>query len=169
MASRFVAHLGDAELYRTDFYEWTKRQQAYLLARRWHDIDIDNLAEEIAELGGSVERAIESRLQILLGHLIKLAISADPYPRRGWWITVRDQRKEIEKTLRKNPSLTPRFPEMFAEEWESGLNHGRGGLRDEEMDLVLETGPWLTAEQAMTITDNAELRALAPCSPAPQP
>jgi len=169
MATQFVAHLTDSELYQSDFYEWTKRTQAYLLARRWHDIDIDNLAEEIADLGVSVERSVESRLKILIGHLVKLALSADPYPRRGWWNTVGDQRDEIEKTLRKNPSLRARFAEMFASEWHSGLNHGRGGLRNEEMDLVLETGPWLTAEQAMTIADDAELRALARRPQATQP
>jgi len=157
-----LAHLSDSDLYRTDFYEWTKRQQAYLLARRWHDIDIDNLAEEIADLGGSVERAIESRLHILMGHLVKLALSADPYPRRGWWNTVRDQRREIAKILRKNPSLNARFDEIYRDEWQGGLDHGRGGLRNEEMDLVLDGPPWLTPELAMTIIDDSELRALAP-------
>ncbi len=160
--SNQLATLPDSDLYQQDFYAWTKRMEAALLGRKWSDIDVDNLAEEIADLGGSIERSIESRLDLLIGHLVKLAVSADDRPRRGWWNTVRTQRRAIDKALQKNPSLRSRFDALFAEQWTEGLGHARSGLRDEEMDLVIEADPWLTPLQAMTLIDEAALRALAP-------
>ena len=58
-------------VYDSDFQEWTKQQARALAARRTNDIDWDNVAEEIASLGRSDKREIESRIRTILVHLLK--------------------------------------------------------------------------------------------------
>lgn len=161
MATQYLDTLPDAELYERDFYAWAKRQEAALLGKRWSELDIQNLAEEIADLGGSVERELESRFDVLIGHLIKLAVSADEPPRRKWWVTVRDQQDRIERRLQKNPSMIGKAPELFAAEWKSGVAHARTGLLNDDDERVPDER-FLTYEQAMTVATDDELRALLP-------
>ena len=54
--------------YDTDFYTWTRAQAEALRHKYWAALDVDHLAEEIADLGQSIENAIESHLDRLLLH-----------------------------------------------------------------------------------------------------
>jgi hypothetical protein len=63
------------------------------------------LAEEIADLGQSIENAIESRLDRLLLHLLKYRFGPAQRPRRGWRLTIRHARRETAKLLHKNRGL----------------------------------------------------------------
>ncbi len=92
-----------AELYERDFYAWT-RQQARALARlrgRRDNLGLDpvHLAEEIRDLGSEVRHAVESQLERLIEHLLKLEYSRLPEPRRRWAISVAGARHEIERRL----------------------------------------------------------------------
>jgi hypothetical protein len=91
--------------YDTDFYTWTQTQAQALREKHWHGLDVDHLAEEIAELGQSIENAIESHLVRLLLHLLKYRYDPAQRPRRGWRLTIRHARREIAKLIRKNPGL----------------------------------------------------------------
>ena len=57
--------------YDTDFYTWTRAQAEALRHKDWAALDVDHLAEEIADLGQSIENAIESQLERILLHLLK--------------------------------------------------------------------------------------------------
>jgi hypothetical protein len=71
-------------LYDTDFYAWTQDQAAKLREVRDNRLDAENLAEEVADLGRSELRAVETHILQLFIHLLKLAFSpADP-PRASW-------------------------------------------------------------------------------------
>jgi hypothetical protein len=106
-----------------DLNLWAQQQakalRAAAEARVNLDLDFDNLAEEIESLPQSDRREILSRLEVLLVHLIKLAESPDPHPRRGWWLTVREQRKKIKRILRESPSLKTYFLENFSDAYET--------------------------------------------------
>ncbi|HEX9872515.1 MAG TPA: DUF29 domain-containing protein [Candidatus Tectomicrobia bacterium] len=91
--------------YATDFYTWTQAQAAALRAKDWAALDIAHLAEEIEDLGQSIENAIESHLERLLLHLLKYRYDPAQEPRRGWRLTIRQARREIAKLVRKNPGL----------------------------------------------------------------
>jgi Domain of unknown function DUF29 len=54
------------DLYETDFYAWTQQQARLLRERRWAELDLENVAEEMETLGRSDKRQIESRLVILM-------------------------------------------------------------------------------------------------------
>jgi Domain of unknown function DUF29 len=94
-----------ASTYDTDFYTWTQQQAEALRTKNWAALDLDHLAEEIADLGQSIENAIESHLERLLLHLLKYRYDPAQRPRRGWRLTIRHARREIAKLLRKNPGL----------------------------------------------------------------
>ena len=49
------------DLYEIDFYVWTQEQARLLRERRWTDLDLNNLVDEVASVGKSEKREIESR------------------------------------------------------------------------------------------------------------
>ena len=65
-----------ASLYDRDFFAWTQDQAALLRAWPEHlrpnGIDIENLVEEVESLGKSDRRAIESLLELVVLHFLKL-------------------------------------------------------------------------------------------------
>ena len=102
--------------YEDDFYAWSKDQAARLRDLRPNSIDWKNLAEEIEDLGSSSKHEIESRLLILLIHLVKWAFQ--PSGRKsGWAATVREQRRRIRKRIEASPSLASYPAEALAEEY----------------------------------------------------
>jgi len=58
-------------LYDQDYYLWLEQQVEKLRSRQLHTLDIDLLAEELADLGRSEKRAVRSNLTIILIHLLK--------------------------------------------------------------------------------------------------
>ncbi len=73
------------DLYEEDFYVWAERQAALLRARRFEDLDLDNLIEEVADLGGALKRSVRSRIRTIMEHLLKLQHSPAQNPRGGWY------------------------------------------------------------------------------------
>ena len=78
-------------LYDTDILAWSEQQAAVLRALaaradRPNDLDIDNVAEEIEAVGRSQLNAAESRLRLILSHLVK-AVSDPASPALGHWRT----------------------------------------------------------------------------------
>jgi hypothetical protein len=88
-------------LYDTDFSSWTQTQAEALRAKDWAALDVEPLAEEIEDLGISIQHAIESHLERLLLHLLKLRYDPATRPRRVWRLTVVQARHEIAKLARR--------------------------------------------------------------------
>jgi hypothetical protein len=98
--------------YQTDYYGWTVEQAGLLKAGDWQDLDIENLIEEVEAMGRSEKRALESRLIVLVTHLLKWQYQP---VRRGksWELTIKEQRLRISKILRDNPSLKRELEACF--------------------------------------------------------
>jgi hypothetical protein len=92
------------DLYETDFYAWTQEQARLLRERRWSDLDLDNLVDEVESVGKSDKNQIESRLEILLAHLLKWKYQPGG---RGtsWTATIFEQRGRLARLLKDSPSL----------------------------------------------------------------
>jgi hypothetical protein len=74
-----------SKLYDEDFYAWTQEQAAALRALRGDNrLDIEHLAEEIEDLGKSDLYAVESYVQQIMAHLLKLDYSGFDLSRRHW-------------------------------------------------------------------------------------
>ncbi len=54
--------------YENDFYAWTQEQANLLRTGELHQIDWQNIAEEIEDMGRAEKRQLESRLEILVMH-----------------------------------------------------------------------------------------------------
>ncbi len=103
--------------YETDFYGWALRQADLLRHEEYGEIDLNNLIEEIEEMGRSQRDTLESHLTVLLRHLLKLACLPNSNPSRGWRLTVKEQRYQIDDLLKKNPSLRRLLPDMVSDRY----------------------------------------------------
>ena len=124
-----------SELYEQDFVLWTEDQAAALRAGRLDALDLENLAEEIASLGGRDRRELDSRLEVLVLHLLKWRYQSDK--RTGSWeSTIRTQRREIEKLIRQSPSLRREVEPMMLDGYRSARRNAAA-----ETDLGVDTFP----------------------------
>ncbi|MCX7089612.1 MAG: DUF29 domain-containing protein [Methylococcales bacterium] len=135
--------------YDKDFYGWTQEQALMLRAGRLQELDIENLIDEIESMGRSEKRELQSRLTVLLVHLLKWHYQAS---RRGrsWDLTIIGQRLKLESVIKDSPGLKPQLPEILSDAY-----------RIARVDAAKETGldiavflpacPW-TYEQ---ITDDS--------------
>jgi hypothetical protein len=101
--------------YETDYYAWSNEQAALLRGGRFSQLDISHLAEEIEDLGKRERRALQSRLGVLLGHLLKWRHQGDYPHRKSWRATINAQRRSIAKLLDDNPSLRPWIVDAVAD------------------------------------------------------
>lgn len=104
-------------IYDTDYYTWTKEQAELLKLKRFEQVDWSNLIEEIEDLGNSRENALESYLERLLEHLLKLSYWESEKERciRGWKAEVTNFREQIKKILKKNPALKTKVEPIWTE------------------------------------------------------
>lgn len=92
-------------LYEADFYEWTQQQARLLRERRFDDLDLDNLIDEVESVGGSERREIRNRMVVLLAHLLKWKYQPG---HRGpsWRRTIYEQRRQLAAIVADSPSLS---------------------------------------------------------------
>jgi Domain of unknown function DUF29 len=107
------------QLYKDDFYAWT-RDQAQALRRlaeqRWNGpLDLEHLADEVDELGIQARNAVRSQLLRILEHALKLEHSPAADPRVGWLNSIDDARGEIEAALTPaiRAEVEPMLPKLF--------------------------------------------------------
>lgn len=101
-------------LHDRDFYAWTQQQAQLLRAGRLDEADLENLIEEIEMMGASERRELVNRLAGLLAHLLKWQHQPNLRGRR-WQLTIKEQRRQLERHLRDNPSLAYRLAEFVAD------------------------------------------------------
>ncbi|MGI9275123.1 MAG: DUF29 domain-containing protein [Endozoicomonas sp.] len=59
------------DLYDTDFYSWTQRQAELIRDGRLPGLDLENILEEIESMGRNDYRVLQSRIALVLMHLLK--------------------------------------------------------------------------------------------------
>jgi hypothetical protein len=108
-------------LYDTDYYAWIQEQVRALRAGDAGRIDRENVAEELDDLGKSVQRELESRLELILSHLLKWIHQPDKRT-ASWENTILEQRERVADHLSKNPSLRGSLDDAI----ESAYHYARG-------------------------------------------
>jgi Domain of unknown function DUF29 len=96
-----------SSLYDEDFFEWTQRSAEMLRAGQFDVENIGNIAQEIEDMGKRDLRELNSRLRVLLAHLLKWQLQPEKRS-RSWEATIATQRDRIEDLLAQSPSLRPR-------------------------------------------------------------
>ncbi len=96
-----------------DFYAWANDSAAHLRAGRWAEVDVDQIAEELEDMGKQQKHALAGHLKILLLHLLKWRYQP---ALRGvsWRLSIDNARDEIAELLEDSPSLATKLPELAA-------------------------------------------------------
>ena len=98
--------------YSEDFYGWTQEQARLLREHRINELDLENLLEEVESMGKSEKRELESRLEVLLMHLLKWQYQPN-FQGKSWELTICEQRAKSIRHLKENPSLKAQLAEIF--------------------------------------------------------
>ena len=104
-----------SDLYEKDYYLWIEKTISLLENHQFSDLDLDNLIEEISDMGKSQRQSLKSYLTRLLEHLLKLVYwqSELKYNQRGWKNELRNFRLQIKQIIEDSPSLKPYLSEIF--------------------------------------------------------
>ncbi len=109
-----------------DLYGWVEQQVALLRAGRLSDVDVENVAEELSDVGSAEYRRLKSALRLVLLHLLKW--DHQPTHRsKSWVFSIRIQRHQIAEVLEDNPRLRAHLAEAIAKAY----RHARVGAQQE--------------------------------------
>lgn len=90
--------------YTKDFNLWIQQTARLLREKRWYELDLEHLIEEVENLSKSERRGIASQLTRLLLHLLKWQYQ--PQRRSDSWLdSITDARTQLELALEDSPSL----------------------------------------------------------------
>ena len=92
------------QTYENDFYAWTLQSADLLRQKKFNELDIEHLAEEIESMGKSDKRELVNRLAILLSHLLKWQFQPERRS-NSWKYTIEEQRNQLLDLLKDSPSL----------------------------------------------------------------
>ncbi len=114
---------------------WLNEQTALLRARRFNELDIENLAEEVESVVHNREREIVDRLAVILAMLVRNVYDRERRPTDKMKI----HREQIMYVVRGSPSLRPRLedPQVLDRAWTRMLGDYDAGGWD-----LPETCPW---------------------------
>jgi hypothetical protein len=131
-------------LYDEDVVAWAEQQAALLRSGQWSQLDIDNVAGEIEDVGRSEKRALCHRMAALVEHLIKCRYQPDRCG-ASWLRTIREQRAQVLKLLRQTPSLRKLMTDPgFAEDvWRDAVILA---VREASLEELPERSPWTLDE-----------------------
>ncbi len=101
-------------LHDLDFYAWTQQQVEFLRSGNLSEIDVKHLIEEIESMGASERRELINRLAVLLAHLLKWQHQPS-FRGRIWQLTLKEQRRQLQRLLKDNPGLHARLEEFIAD------------------------------------------------------
>lgn len=130
-----MPRVADAEeIYKTDFYAWTRIQASELRrmqqARSNTPLDLRHLVDEVLGVGSEQRLAVRSQVVRIIEHLLKLDYSPAMAPRLGWMRSIAGARDELEDRLSRS----------LRRDIERHLDRLYGRARREAMLALLEHG-----------------------------
>jgi hypothetical protein len=87
-----------AELYHTDETAWLEQMAALAATGQLAQLDLPHLSEYLSDMARRDKRETLHRLVVLLVHLLKWEQQSDKRS-RGWELTIREQREELQDLL----------------------------------------------------------------------
>lgn len=132
--------------YDSDFYGWTQEQADLLRSGSLSELDTQNLLEEIESMGRSERRELESRLEVLLAHLLKWKYQ-EGRRCRSWTLTIIGQRQKVSRCLKESPSLKHKLNESLEGAYSDAIIAAERETQISR-NVFPDTCPW-TFEQIM--------------------
>ena len=99
-------------LYEQDLFAWTQQQVNLLTHQRWHELDVENLIDELEGMATRDRREMINRLTILIAHLLKWEFQPD-HQSGSWRGSIQEQRLQLNGLLEDSPSLHQQFIESL--------------------------------------------------------
>ncbi len=92
------------ELYEIDDYLWIQEIVKLLKEQKFQELDLDNLIEELEDLGSEKRNAVESLLEQIIRHLLLLEYWTDEYERNAnhWEAEIVGFRNQINSRMTTN-------------------------------------------------------------------
>jgi predicted DNA-binding ribbon-helix-helix protein len=104
--------------YEDDFVLWIGQQVELLRLGKLDELDVENLIEELDDMGRSQRIKLSNRLEVLIMHLLKCEYQ--PEHKSGSWLgTLREQRSRISKIIKTSPSLAKKVEESANDTFEA--------------------------------------------------
>lgn len=100
--------------YEADYFGWLEDQIALLKAGRLTDIDAENVAEEIKDVGGREYDKLENALTALIYNLLKWDLLQDRRSTSAV-LSIDAHREQVARLLERSPSLAAESAEALAE------------------------------------------------------
>ena len=134
------------DLYDQDYYLWIMRTIELLNQKKFSELDLTNLVEEIEDMGKSEKKSITSNLRILLMHLLKYKYQSDKRT-NSWLFTIVEHRKRLQEAFKVSPSLRRYYEEVFLDCYQDAreLASAETGL---SIEIFSEVCPF-TPEEAL--------------------
>lgn len=137
-------------LYEEDAYLWYTENARLLKEKKFNEIDVDNIVEELESMGRHEQDRIQSVLTILFLHILKLKYQSN-YEEglRSWKLSVVEHRDRALDYLKQNPSLKGHISDISTNAYKYARTKAA-----KETGLSLDTFPKtmpFTLEQALTI------------------
>lgn len=127
-----------SDLYDTDIVLWSERQAALLRSRAANEIDWDNIAEEIEDVGNRYRDRIESRLATLCAHLLKWQFQPE-HRSSSWRGSIAESRNRIVRVTESYPSLLDHPQRVLAKSYRAGR---RVAVAETGIADLPEACPW---------------------------
>lgn len=142
-------------LYDSDPYSWSLNQAQLLRDGKFNELDLENLIEEVEDMGGRHRDALKSALKQLLLHLLKWQMQSqkdDLHDMKIWYLSWLDsiakQRLKIEEVLEDNPGLQNKLAEVFTKAYSLARQLAAIDMKCKVNDFPNEC-PW-SYDQIMT-------------------
>ena len=132
------------ELHDRDFNLWIEEIKQAIAHRDFENMDWDNLFDEIDDMGKSEKRSLESYLEQLIAHLLKLSHWESEKERnyRHWKAEVINFRNRINRLLKRNPSFKKYMEEVYPEIFEDVL-------KSSQAEFEIRSDSFIDLKQAM--------------------
>jgi len=138
-------------LYDQDLHLWWVKTADLLKQKRFEELDLENLIEEIESMGKRERRELANRLTTIIEHLLKLTYWTEVKEEnaRGWRITIVEQRRQIIRLLADSPSLKTWLEEIFLECYEAAR---RDTIKANYLpENIFPLQPFLTVEELLNL------------------
>jgi hypothetical protein len=136
-----VISVSTENLYDRDFQLWLADTAAKLRSGDFEHLDMAHLIEEIEALGKRDHRELQSRLIVLFVHLLKRCYIDSQDDFRGWEVTIREQRDELELLLADSPSLRNTWENCFQACWDKALQQAKTGYPNVKFPIDFPFSP----------------------------
>ncbi len=112
------------QLHDRDFNLWVEKTKKAIQNRDFENMDWDNLLDEIDDMGKSEKRSLDSYMQRLIEHILKLKYWDEEVERcrKGWQQEVVNFRNRIKRILKKNPSLKNYLKSEYADLYQDAIS-----------------------------------------------